>query len=125
MLTDIAFVANEFGFQESQVVAVADLLAQDATIPFIARYRKEATGSLDEVAITAIRDRLAQLAQLNERKEAILRSLERNGVHHEQALVFHRPGTLDTDLHGSLLSLSLFPGDKQKPFPTDDSRQDG
>jgi protein Tex len=79
MLTDIAFVANEFGFQESQVAAVADLLAQDATIPFIARYRKEATGSLDEVAITAIRDRLTQLAQLNERKEAILRSLERNG----------------------------------------------
>jgi len=45
-------------------------------VPFIARYRKEATGSLDEVVITAIRDRLAQLAELDKRREAILKSLE-------------------------------------------------
>ena len=43
---------------------MAALLAEDATIPFIARYRKEATGSLDEVAVTAIRDRLDELHQL-------------------------------------------------------------
>ena len=48
-------------------------------MPFIARYRKEATGSLDEVAVTAIRDRLAQLAALDQRRQAILKSLqERN-----------------------------------------------
>ncbi len=45
-------------------------------MPFIARYRKEATGTLDEVAITAIRDRLTQLAELDKRREAILKSLE-------------------------------------------------
>ncbi|MCG8511275.1 MAG: RNA-binding transcriptional accessory protein, partial [Rhodospirillales bacterium] len=48
----------------------------DATVPFISRYRKEATGSLDEVAITAIRDRLIQLEELDKRREAILKSLE-------------------------------------------------
>ena len=49
--------------------------AKGATVPFISRYRKEATGSLDEVAVTAIRDRLAQLAELDKRREAILKSL--------------------------------------------------
>src|SRR5690606_13646698 len=50
-----------------------------ATVPFIARYRKEVTGSLDEVQITAVRDRLTQLAELESRKEAILVSLEKHG----------------------------------------------
>ena len=48
-------------------------------MPFIARYRKEATGSLDEVAITAIRERLAQLEELDSRREAILKSMEERG----------------------------------------------
>ncbi len=46
-----------------------------ATVPFIARYRKEATGELDEVAVMTIRDRLEQLAELDKRREAIVRSL--------------------------------------------------
>ncbi|HDL85535.1 MAG TPA: RNA-binding transcriptional accessory protein, partial [Candidatus Acetothermia bacterium] len=60
---------------ETQVRAVASLLLDGATVPFIARYRKEKTGSLNEVAITSIRDRLAQLAELDKRREAILSSL--------------------------------------------------
>jgi uncharacterized protein len=52
-----ALIANELHLAERQVAAVAALLAEGATIPFIARYRKEATGSLDEVAVSAIRDR--------------------------------------------------------------------
>ena len=55
--------------------ATAELLDGGATIPFIARYRKEATGSLDETAITAIRDRLNQLRELGARREAIIKSL--------------------------------------------------
>jgi uncharacterized protein len=51
------------------------LLEEDATIPFIARYRKEATGSLDEVQIAAIRDRLEQLKELEKRRESILKSM--------------------------------------------------
>ena len=72
-------VASLLGIREAQVAAVVRLLDEGATIPFIARYRKEATGSLDEVAITAIRDRLAQLAELDGRRAAILKSLEQNG----------------------------------------------
>lgn len=68
-------IAKELKLAPSQVGAVADFLDQGATIPFIARYRKEAHGSLDEVAITAVRDRLAQLRELDARRQAILTSL--------------------------------------------------
>ena len=57
-------------------MATALLLKEGATVPFIARYRKEVTGSLDEVAITAIRDRMEKLAELDSRREAILKSLD-------------------------------------------------
>lgn len=69
-------IAAELGIAEKQVQAVEELLAEGATVPFIARYRKEMTGSLDEVAITAARDRLAQLEELDKRREVILQSLE-------------------------------------------------
>lgn len=68
-------IATELGIKPAQVVATYKLLSEDATIPFIARYRKELTGSLDEVAIQSIRDRLEQLAEFDKRKEAILKSL--------------------------------------------------
>jgi uncharacterized protein len=68
-------VASELGLDVVRVRAAARLLADGATVPFIARYRKEATGSLDEVAVTAVRDRMAQLAELDKRREAILGSL--------------------------------------------------
>lgn len=69
-------VAVEMGIQPTQVKAVAGLLEEGSTVPFIARYRKEATGSLDEVAVADIRDRLEQLAQLTQRKDAVIKSLE-------------------------------------------------
>ena len=72
-------IADELHIAAKQVEAVALLLADNATVPFIARYRKEATGSLDEVAITTIRDRLEQLAELDKRWEVILESLENQG----------------------------------------------
>jgi len=68
-------VAGELSLATAQVQATARLLAEGATVPFISRYRKEATGSLDEVAITAIRDRTEQLAELDKRRAAILKSL--------------------------------------------------
>lgn len=68
-------IATELGLKPAQVQAVAGLIAEGGTVPFIARYRKEATGSLDEVAVTAIRDRLDELAELDKRREAILTSL--------------------------------------------------
>jgi protein Tex len=72
----VAKIATELQLQQRQVAATAHLLEEGATIPFIARYRKELTGSLDEVAITSIRDRVEQLQALAERREAIVRSLE-------------------------------------------------
>lgn len=69
-------IAQELNLKVPQVAATARLFADGATVPFIARYRKEATGSLDEVAITAVRDRLTQLADLDKRRESILGSLE-------------------------------------------------
>jgi len=77
--TFISRIAKEQNINNNQVQAVASLLSEGATIPFISRYRKEATGSLDEVAVMAVRDRLNQLMELKERKEAILKSLEKHG----------------------------------------------
>ncbi|MBN9692607.1 MAG: RNA-binding transcriptional accessory protein [Verrucomicrobia bacterium] len=72
-------IATELKAPPTQVAATARLLAEGATVPFIARYRKEATGGLDEVAVTTIRDRLAQMVEVEQRREAILKSLtERN-----------------------------------------------
>jgi uncharacterized protein len=75
----IKTISSELNLEDSQVKAVQDLLEDGSTVPFIARYRKEATGSLDEVAITAIRDRRQQLVELDLRKESILKSLADHG----------------------------------------------
>lgn len=73
---NIEKTALELHLNSNQVRAVSLLLAEGATIPFIARYRKEATNSLDEVVITAIRDRLEQLGDLDSRREAVFHSLK-------------------------------------------------
>lgn len=75
----ISTISTELGILPHQIKAVANLMSEGATVPFIARYRKEATGSLDEVQITAVRDRLNQLAELDSRKETVLTSLEKHG----------------------------------------------
>ncbi|MBR9981459.1 MAG: RNA-binding transcriptional accessory protein [Desulfatitalea sp.] len=75
----LATITTELGIAPHQIEAVAALLDDGGTVPFIARYRKEATGSLDEVQIAAVRDRIGQLAELDSRREAILASLEKNG----------------------------------------------
>jgi len=73
-------VAKELGVEVGRVRAAARLLAEGATVPFIARYRKEATGSLDEVEVATVRDRMAQLAELDRRRATILASLEERGL---------------------------------------------
>ena len=72
-------ISKEFALQVKHVKAVANLLGAGSTVPFISRYRKEMTGSLDEVMITNIRDRLAQLHELDARREAIISSIEKQG----------------------------------------------
>ncbi|MGB2906966.1 MAG: Tex family protein [Candidatus Aminicenantaceae bacterium] len=73
-------IAAELDLDERQVRAAAELLAADCTVPFIARYRKEATGGLDEVAVLVVRDLLEKLAALDKRRKAILKSMEEQGV---------------------------------------------
>lgn len=70
-------ITKEFSLQQKNVKAVADLLSEGATIPFISRYRKELTGSMDEVMIANVRDRLEQLKELDKRREAIITSIEK------------------------------------------------
>lgn len=71
----ISTVARELSIKTTQVSAALELLDSGATIPFISRYRKEATGGLDEVQLGAVRDNIAQLRALDARKEAVLASL--------------------------------------------------
>lgn len=72
-------IAKEISQPLKYVNAVAELLAEGATLPFIARYRKELTGSMDEVMIATIRDRIDQLRELDKRREAIIASIEKQG----------------------------------------------
>ncbi len=72
-------IANRLELNVRQVEKTIELLEQGATVPFIARYRKEATGSLNEVQIAAIRDLLLKLKELDKRREAILQSIEEQG----------------------------------------------
>ena len=94
-IAHVAAVAEELRLTRGQVQTAITLLDEGATVPFIARYRKEATGSLDEVAITAVRDRIGQLRELDKRREAILRSLEEMGkLTEELKAAVHAAGTL-------------------------------
>lgn len=75
----IALIAGELQLASPQVEATLRLFEDGATVPFIARYRKEATGSLDETQIVAIRDRLILLEALDKRRDAIVKSLTETG----------------------------------------------
>ena len=75
-----SLIAAELSLPAAGVNAAVALLEQEATIPFIARYRKEMTGNLDEVQLTSVRDRLSQLKELDARKAAIMKSLEERNL---------------------------------------------
>ena len=80
MLHHLETISRETGIGLASVTTTAKLLAEGATVPFLSRYRKEQTGSLDEVQITTIRDRMLQLAELDTRRTAILKSLEERSL---------------------------------------------
>jgi protein Tex len=84
-------IADELNLSLRQVKATALLLKEGGTVPFIARYRKEVTDSLNEVAITAIRDKMAQMEALDNRRESILKSLKEREL-------------LTDDLNGKIVS---------------------
>jgi uncharacterized protein len=72
-------IADELGVRENQVKAAVDLLDGGATVPFIARYRKEATGTLDDAQLRTLDERLRYLRELEERRAAILASIGEQG----------------------------------------------
>lgn len=102
--TQIYFkVSDNLKIDTKQVVATARLLDEGGTIPFIARYRKEATGSLDEVAIGQIRDEVERLRELEKRRESILKSIEGQGKLTEEL----KEKILDAETISSLEDLYL------------------
>jgi|GEM_PF-4495668 len=105
MSNPIATIADRCRFSREQVQATVDLLAAGATIPFIARYRKEATDSLDEVAITAIRDQLHSLTEIARRRKAIIESMETAGSPHRGPAAATRGGDDDGPARGYLPAL--------------------
>ncbi|MBV8088738.1 MAG: RNA-binding transcriptional accessory protein, partial [Alphaproteobacteria bacterium] len=72
-------IAEELGVREPQVAAAISLLDDGATVPFVARYRKEATGALDDAQLRTLEERLRYLRELDERRAAILDSISQQG----------------------------------------------
>lgn len=75
----INIIATQLNLGARQVEKTIELLEQGATVPFVARYRKEATGNLNEVQIAAIRDLLIKLKEIDKRRETIIQSIEQQG----------------------------------------------
>ena len=75
----VPIVAQDLQLDAKSVAAVIGLLAEGATVPFIARYRKEATGGLDDEAIVAIEERSTYVRELDERRQAILKEIDKQG----------------------------------------------
>src|ERR1700726_1100409 len=72
-------IAEELGVREQQVTAAISLLDGGATVPFVARYRKEITGGLDDAQLRTLEERLGYLRELEERRAAILKSIGEQG----------------------------------------------
>ena len=73
-------ISSDLAIAKRSVGQTIGLLEDGGTVPFIARYRKEVTGSLDELQIASIKDQLEKFKELEKRKEAILRSLEERNI---------------------------------------------
>src|SRR6202789_3816021 len=72
-------IAEELGVREQQVTATVELLNGGATVPFVARYRKEITGGLDDAQLRTLEERLTYLRELEERRTVILESVREQG----------------------------------------------
>src|ERR1700733_13885855 len=72
-------IADELGVREQQVAATVELLNGGATVPFVARYRKEITGGLDDAQLRTLEERLTYLRELEERRTVILESVREQG----------------------------------------------
>ena len=78
-MQEVQYIINQTQLQSKNIEATLKLLAEGATIPFISRYRKEATGGLDEVQITEIRDVADKYKQISQRQETIIKAIDEQG----------------------------------------------
>ena len=106
-------IAGELNVQEWQVKAAIDLIDGGATVPFIARYRKEATGTLDDAQLRTLDERLRYLRELEDRRKTILDSIREQGKLTDELTV--QINAADTkarleDLDGYYPSKYLIPG---------------
>ena len=72
-------IAQELGVREAQVAAAVELLDGGSTVPFIARYRKEATGQLDDAQLRLLEERLGYLRELEDRRSVVVESIRSQG----------------------------------------------
>src|SRR5688572_32077206 len=72
-------IATELGVAVAQVAAAVELLGEGSTVPFIARYRKERTGGLDDTQLRKLEERLGYLRELEDRRATVLKSIEEQG----------------------------------------------
>ena len=85
-------IAEELGVREQQVEATVELLDGGATVPFVARYRKEITGGLDDAQLRTLEERLTYLRELEERRTVILEFGARTGQARRRAGSLHHGG---------------------------------
>jgi len=97
-------IAEELGVREQQVSAAISLLDGGATVPFVARYRKEATGALDDAQLRTLEERLSYLRELDERRAAILDSIGQQGK--LDAALKQAINAADSKARGSLFAVS-------------------
>ncbi|QGU02299.1 hypothetical protein CKALI_07185 [Corynebacterium kalinowskii] len=116
----LSLIAQELGISESQVTAVHKLLNEGNTVPFIARYRKEATGGLDDTQLRTIEERLTYLRELEDRKSAILKAIEEQGKLNDDL----RALILETTTKARLEDLYL-PFKKRRKTKADIAREAG
>src|SRR5262249_20980765 len=103
MLSIETRLAAELAVKPQQVAAAVALLDAGSTVPFIARYRKEATEGLDDVQLRALEERLGYLRELDERREAITKTMEEQGKLTNEL----KPAILAADTKQRLEALSL------------------
>ncbi|HEY9052331.1 MAG TPA: Tex-like N-terminal domain-containing protein, partial [Gammaproteobacteria bacterium] len=96
-------IAEELAVKESQVTSAVTLLDEGATVPFIARYRKEVTGGLDDTQLRNLEERLRYLRELDDRRETILKSIDEQGKLSEPL----KKSILDADTKNRLEDLYL------------------
>ena len=119
-MTIASFIHSHTNIQEKQITSVLQLIADGATTPFIARYRKEATGGLDEVQIGEIRDKAQQFDHISKRQETIIKAIDEQDKLSEE--LKHQ---VETTFDLNLLEDLYLPFKKKRQTKAEKARKNG